>query len=79
MNVVKKEKMNKRESSIEITKEEFKKIGYQLIDSVSEFIDGISEKPVTTGKSPKELQNLLGNLPLPVYLPLWEWRYVLRS
>ncbi|MGJ8744774.1 pyridoxal phosphate-dependent decarboxylase family protein [Polaribacter sp.] len=57
--------MNKRESSIEITKEEFKKIGYQLIDSISEFIDGISEKPVTTGKSPKELQNLLGNLPLP--------------
>lgn len=55
----------KRENSIEINKREFRKIGYELIDTISEFFDEISEKPVTTGESPKELQKLLGNLTLP--------------
>jgi aromatic-L-amino-acid decarboxylase len=56
---------NKRENSIEINKAEFQKIGYKLIDTISEFFDDISKKPVTTSKSPKELQNTLGNLSLP--------------
>ena len=55
----------KRKNSIEIDKTEFRKIGYELIDTISDFFDGISEKPVTTSKSPKELQKALGNLPLP--------------
>ena len=42
---------NNRESPIEITKEEFKRIGYQLIDTISHFIDTIDEKPVTTGET----------------------------
>ena len=56
---------NKRENSIEIKKTEFQKIGYELIDTISDFFDEISEKPVTTSKSPKELQKALGNLSLP--------------
>ena len=55
----------KRENSIEINKTEFRKIGYDLIDTISDFFDDISQKPVTTNKSPKELQNILGNLSLP--------------
>ncbi|RED43958.1 glutamate/tyrosine decarboxylase-like PLP-dependent enzyme [Winogradskyella eximia] len=57
--------MDKRENSIEISKTEFQKIGYQLIDTISEFLDDISGKPVTTSKSPKELQEVLGNASLP--------------
>ena len=57
--------MDKRENSIEISKTEFQKIGYQLIDTISEFLDDISDKPVTTSKSPKELQEVLGNASLP--------------
>ncbi|MDB9961636.1 pyridoxal-dependent decarboxylase [Oceanihabitans sp.] len=57
--------MNKRENSIEINKAEFQKIGYELIDTISEFFEDISKKPVTTSKSPKELQNILGQLALP--------------
>ena len=57
--------MNKRENSIEISKAEFQKMGYQLIDTISEFLDTISEKPVTTSKSPKELQDILGQSSLP--------------
>jgi aromatic-L-amino-acid decarboxylase len=56
---------NKRENSIEINKAEFQKMGYELINTISDFFDAISDKPVTTSKSPKELQKALGDLPLP--------------
>ena len=54
-----------RETPIEIDKEEFKKIGYRLIDTISDFIGTIQEKPVTTGESPDQIQAVLGNSPLP--------------
>ena len=54
-----------REYSIDIDAEEFKEIGYKLIDTISGFIKTISERPVTTDKSPQELQKIIGNLPLP--------------
>ena len=54
-----------RESPVEITKDEFKKIGYQLIDTISHFIHTINEKPVTTGETPKQIQTVLGNASLP--------------
>ncbi len=57
--------MDERKNSIEISKTEFRKMGYELIDTISEFFDAISEKPVTTSKSPKELQKALGDSPLP--------------
>jgi aromatic-L-amino-acid decarboxylase len=50
---------------IEINKEEFRKIGYQLIDSISNFIETIDEKKVTTGETPKQIQKLLGTASLP--------------
>tara|TARA_R110002073_G_scaffold14998_1_gene60120 strand:+ start:41995 stop:43482 length:1488 start_codon:yes stop_codon:yes gene_type:complete len=55
----------KRANSVEINKSEFRKMGYELIDTISDFFEGISEKPVTTSKTPKELQKVLGNLSLP--------------
>ena len=45
---------------IEIEKKEFQKIGYQLIDRISEFFETIRERPVTNGESPKQLQNIIG-------------------
>ncbi|MFK7782092.1 pyridoxal phosphate-dependent decarboxylase family protein [Psychroserpens sp.] len=57
--------MEKRENPIEISKTEFRKMGYELIDTISDFLDTISEKPVTTSKSPKELQKTLGQSALP--------------
>ncbi len=56
---------NNREVPIEIDKEEFQKIGYQLIDSIADFIDSIDNKPVTTSKAPSELQRILGAASLP--------------
>lgn len=54
-----------RKVPIEITQQEFKKIGYQLIDTISDFINTIEEKPVTTGETPKQIQKILGNKSLP--------------
>jgi aromatic-L-amino-acid decarboxylase len=54
-----------REAPIEISKEEFREIGYALIDKIADFIDTIENKPVTSGESPKELQDILGHASLP--------------
>ena len=54
-----------RKSSIEMDSEEFRKIGYQLIDDISNFIGSIDKKPVTPNESPSQLQTILGNASLP--------------
>ena len=56
---------NNRQSPIEIRKEEFRKMGYQLIDTIADFIETIREKPVTTGESFKELQKIIAASSLP--------------
>lgn len=57
--------MNKRETPVEISKDAFKKIGHQLVDTIADFLEEIRIRPVTTGESPVQLQQLLGNKPLP--------------
>ena len=54
-----------RKSPIEITKEDFKIIGHQLVDTIANFLDTINDKPVTTGETPKQIQAVLGNASLP--------------
>ena len=54
-----------RQAPIEISKKEFKKLGYQLIDAIAGFIDTIEDKPVTPGESPKQLQGIIGSSSLP--------------
>ncbi|GAB2583049.1 pyridoxal phosphate-dependent decarboxylase family protein [Spirosoma areae] len=54
-----------RESPIDISKEEFKKMGYQLIDTLAAFMDTIDQRPVTTAESPKQLQAIIGTSSLP--------------
>ncbi len=56
---------NNRKTPIEISAAEFRNIGYQLIDSISNFIDTIEEKRVTTGESSKQLQKIIGTSSLP--------------
>ncbi len=57
--------MENRKTPIEISKEDFKKAGYQLIDTIADFFNTIKAKPVTTGASPKQLQAILGASSLP--------------
>jgi aromatic-L-amino-acid decarboxylase len=57
--------MTNRTTPVDMGKEEFKRIGHQLVDQISEFIDTIKERPVTTGESPGEIQKMLGADGLP--------------
>jgi glutamate/tyrosine decarboxylase-like PLP-dependent enzyme len=54
-----------RETPIEISKEEFQEIGNQLIESISNFLNAIKEKPVTYGATSEQLKEILGDLSLP--------------
>jgi aromatic-L-amino-acid decarboxylase len=56
---------NKRHAPILVDKEEFKKTGYQLIDTLANFFDGIADRPVTAGLFPKELRHIIEQRPIP--------------
>jgi aromatic-L-amino-acid/L-tryptophan decarboxylase len=56
---------DKRQTPIGIGKDEFKKIGYQLVDTIADFLESIDQRRVTTGETPAQLQELLGNAALP--------------
>lgn len=48
---------DQRSNPIEIGREEFRKIGYQLVDQIAQFMDGIEEIPVTYNRSPSYIQS----------------------
>lgn len=48
-----------------MSKEEFKAVGYYLIDSIADLMTSIGERPVTKGETSDQLQALLGTGPLP--------------
>jgi aromatic-L-amino-acid decarboxylase len=54
-----------RESPIEINKDDFKKIGYGLIDTIADFYDTINKSAVTSGETPNRIQSILGDASLP--------------
>lgn len=56
---------NNRETPVNISKTEFRKIGHDLVDTISDFLDTIDERPVTTGESPEQLQKILGASSMP--------------
>ncbi len=55
----------KRKTPIEIDKITFQKMGYELIDKISEFLDTIDQKPVTTQTSNQDIKKLIGQTSLP--------------
>jgi glutamate/tyrosine decarboxylase-like PLP-dependent enzyme len=59
------QKLRYREAPLEIHGEEFRKLGHQLIEDIAEFIDGLSQRPVTPNESPQTIRQLLGNDNLP--------------
>ncbi len=54
-----------RLAPIEMSGEQFKKLGYRLIDKIADFIDTIHERQVSSCKTPAEIRNILGNKSLP--------------
>ena len=54
-----------RSAPVEMHGEEFRQIGYRLVDQIGDFIDTIRQKPVTTDRSPAEISDLIGKKSLP--------------
>lgn len=56
---------NDRKVPVELSEGEFRKIGYQLVDTISEYLKTIALKPVTPGETPGRIQDILGTASLP--------------
>lgn len=57
--------LRNRNAPIEMTPDEFRKAGYQVVDQIAELLGSISRRPVTPGESPVDVRALLGNGPIP--------------
>ena len=60
------EKMNERNSPVEMKPEDFRKAGYKVVDKIADFLDSLSDKPVSPGKTVAEIKQILGNNKLPL-------------
>ncbi|MCB0212626.1 MAG: aspartate aminotransferase family protein [Anaerolineae bacterium] len=54
-----------RQAPIEIQPEEFRALGYQLIDRITEFMTELPQKPVSLDTTPAQLRAVLGETSLP--------------
>ena len=52
-------------TAITISGDEFKTLGYRLIDQLAGFIENIDHRPVTTSLSPAQIATAIGRNPLP--------------
>ena len=57
--------LNNRVAPLEMHADEFRKVGYQLVDQIAEFLDGLPQRPVTSDESPQKIRELLGTDQLP--------------
>ena len=58
--------VGRRRADIAMTGEEFRRAGHALVDRIAEFLDGLPDRPVTTGEGPEEIRALLNaDAPLP--------------
>jgi aromatic-L-amino-acid/L-tryptophan decarboxylase len=54
------EKLRFRTASLEMTAEEFRSLGHELVDRIAAFLSSIRAHPVTPGESPDEVRTALG-------------------
>lgn len=53
------------DAPIDISPDQFRALGHELVDRIAEFMAGLSERPVTSGHTPSELRAALGGAGLP--------------
>ena len=59
------EKPLKRSAPIEIGSEEFRRLGYKIVDRVADLLNSLPNRPVTSGESPRSIRQLLGSSSIP--------------
>jgi aromatic-L-amino-acid decarboxylase len=55
----------RRNAPLEMTPEEFRALGYRLVDHLAEFLGSLPSRPVSPGESPRQIRTILGDSPLP--------------
>ncbi len=60
------ENLNERNSPVDMKPEDFRKAGYKVVDKIADFLESLSEKPVSPGKTVAEMKQILGNNKLPI-------------
>jgi len=56
---------NLRNAPLEMSGEEFRRLGYRLVDRIAGFLDSLPERSVTSGETPEEIRAHLGTGSLP--------------
>ena len=51
--------LRNRQAPLEIHGDEFRRLGYQLVDKIADFLDELPQRPVTVDESPQALRRLL--------------------
>src|SRR5208283_4860179 len=54
-----------RNAPLEMSPEEFRALGYRLVDHVAEFLGSLPNRRVSPGESPREVRTVLGDSRLP--------------
>jgi glutamate/tyrosine decarboxylase-like PLP-dependent enzyme len=57
--------LRERNAPLEMSPEDFREIGYRVVDQCANFLESLPQRPVTPGETPSELRNLLGSKALP--------------
>ncbi len=53
-----------RKAPLEVSAQDFRQLGHQLVDRLADWLDEIPNRPVTSGESPAEVRQTLGR-PIP--------------
>jgi glutamate/tyrosine decarboxylase-like PLP-dependent enzyme len=56
---------SQRDAILDMPPDEFRKIGHQLIDQIADFLGSLPSRQLTTGETPTEIRDLLGQKSLP--------------
>jgi len=59
-NILEKAELRDRRTPLEMTPEEFRGLGYQLVDQIATFLGSLSERQVKPDESPVQVRELLG-------------------
>jgi aromatic-L-amino-acid/L-tryptophan decarboxylase len=60
------DRLQKRNSPVEMKPEDFRKTGYKVVDKIADFLESLPHKPVSPGKTIPEIKKILGNNTLPL-------------
>jgi aromatic-L-amino-acid decarboxylase len=55
----------KRVAAVEMSPDEFRRLGYRIVDRIAGWLGTLPNRPVTPGESPKSIRQLLGSRSIP--------------